>query len=292
MTSVALAQLLIRRTAWATPSEMPAADLNALAVCMNQAFQRWFEKANITHTAQSQTRHLRGQVQLTGTATNGSTAVTLTSPPSWLAAEGIGSTVRLSGDSRYNRLLAIDRLMLPYSGATGTVNIILDHDCGHLGSDSVRTCSEVHVHYNNYAWPLSNGKVPLAWSGEGYKGRPEVYDIEPLNPGAGAEPAMVLRVWPLVTTPSVLTFTLSKHFSVTLPDLLAPRALPFAEDVASGIIYPIALDFAAGEGLLTKAEPADLARIRANAADAIARIHTRTMNPVSEVEHYSPPDRS
>jgi len=289
MTSAQLAQMLVRRTPWGAPSELPIADQSALVNCMDQAFQAWYENANATHVALPQNRQLRGQITLSATVTDGSTAIELISPPSWIATEGIGSTVRIGSDPRYNRLLSLTSLQMPYSGGSGIVSVVMNHDCGQLGGDTVSVCSNVNIHYNNHAFPLTNGAIPLQWSGDGYNlGRPERYAIEPISPGSNSTPAMVIRVWPLVTLPAVLTFEMAKHFSLGLPDVLSATPLPFPEDVASGIIYPIALAYAMGEKLLV-VDAEDKKDIRENAADARKRIQQRTMNPVTDLQWIGTP---
>lgn len=293
MTTLQLAQLIARRTAWKTVTAMPVEDQNALVVAINQGCHVWFQKASGSHTAQPRAADLRGPVVIQGTATNGSTAITLTSPPSWLAAEGLGSSVQVSNDHRWNRLMSLTSLHLPFTGPTGAVTFTVYHDVAPLGGDTVSICSRVKLVRGLGVWQereLVNDHIAPSWMWEGsvrWQGDPTTFAVEPLIPGVNSTPFFVLRVWPVPTHLVSLSFDLARYWSMTMPDLMTPRELPFPEDVANSIVLPIALDRAAGQDLLKVGT--DFRRIAADAQIATDLIYMRTMNPVTDPQWHGTP---
>lgn len=293
MTTLQIAQMIARRTPWKTVTALQLEDANALVVAINQALQVWHDKANATHIAQQRAATLHGPVQVPGTATQGHTAITFTVEPVWLASDGIGCSVQVSGDPKWNRLMSTTRLLMPYSGPTGDVTLILHHDVAPLGNDTVSVCSNVRLVRGGSTHNeriLQNADVPACWQAAGHvrwQGDPEIYQVESHNPGANSAPFFVLRVWPMPTQELTLAYNVGTHWSMTLADLQTPRDLPLPEDVASGIVLPIALDRAAGQALLVP--ETDFRRVQADAAAAEARIYTRTMIPVTDPQWMGTP---
>ena len=284
MTSQQLASMIVRRTPWKTLSQLPMGDANALCASINQALQVWFEKANATHTALQQSAQLHASGQYEVGVTGGSAAVTFTAPPPWLST-ATGSTLQISGDGRWNRLMSAGTLLHPYAGASGTAMMTLYHDCAPLGSDTISVCSHVKILRSSSEIDLPNWEIPTWWLWEGNNhrtGSPDRYQIEPLNPGCNSTPFFVLRVWPMPAADVTLAYRIARHFSLSLADLQTARALPVPEDVASGILLPIALDRAAGQALLTK--DTDFKRVAEDSAAAVARISPRTMAPTTDVQ--------
>jgi len=293
MTTLEIAQMIARRTVWKTVSGLPMEDKNALVVAVNQACHVWAGKANATHIAQPYAADLHGATTIQGTATNGSTTIVLTSPPAWLATEGIGSSIQASGDNRWNRLMSLTSLHLPYQGPTGAVTFTVYHDVVPLGSDTVSVCSLVKLVRGLGIWNerhLVNEEIAPSWMWEGstrWQGDPLIYAVEPLNPGTNSTPFFVMRVWPVPSHVVSLSFNVGRYWSMTLADLVTPRALPFPEDVASDIVFPIALDRAAGQDLLKPGT--DFKRIAADAKTATDLIMPRTMNPVTDPQWMGTP---
>lgn len=286
MTTIQLAQMIARRTPWKTLTALPAEDANVLVLAMNQALQTWFELANATHVAKLCRTVLHAPVTLTGTAAHDSTEITLEAPPSWVAAEATGSTVKVSGDGRWNQLRSPTRLLLPYQGATGAVTFVLHQDVAPLGGAMVSVAGEVRMMRGDGGRGdrrLRFDDVPPCWLRQGAMqgpGEPERCQVESFHPADDGAPAFVLRVWPPPAQDVTLAYPVVRHWTMTLADLLVPRELPVPEDVAAGIVFPLALDRAAGQALLTT--ETDVQRVQADAAAAEARIHTRTMIPMTE----------
>jgi hypothetical protein len=286
MTSLQLAQQIARRTPSKTLTAMPVEDLNALATAINQGLQEWYDKANSTHTSTPIGADINGSITIQGTATNGSKTIVLTSPPAWVATDGIGSSLVVGGDTRWNRLLSLTSLLFPYSGPTGAVTFTLWHDVVPLSDTLVSVGHPVRLIRSAGVFNervLANGHVPPCWQWQGHtrwQGDPVYYDVEPLSTGEHSSPFFVMRVWPVPTRQVTLSFNLVKQWSITLSALSAPVDLPLPEDVASGIILPLALDHAAAADLLKK--DTDFKRIAMDAASARTRIGQRTMHVITE----------
>lgn len=277
MTTAQIAQMVARRTQWKTPSEMPTAEKNVLAVCMSRAMQVWVEKASGPYATAPVSLSFRGQITLAATATNGSTAIVITSPPAWLAAEGIGSTVRLSGDPTWNRLQSLTALRMPYTGPTGAVSITLNHDAAPLSKSSTRIIGQVRLHQQGGGERfLVHREIPMPWlaPGANHCGNPDSFDIESTAPAN-----LVLRVWPAVVTPCAVSFHASSHFTATLTDLTDPTPLPVPDDVATGIIYPLTMLYALREGLLLST--VDGKQIVTDGVEAVDSIHQRSRGHVT-----------
>ena len=276
--------MIVRRTPWKTLSQLPMEDANALCTSMNQALQAWFEKANATHTAVQKSVQLHGPARFQAFVEKGSTVLDMTNAPAW-AGDALGATLQLEGDARWNRLNGTGALLHPYAGEDGNVNATLYHDCAALDAATAGVCGHVKIIRSTSEVVLPERDIPLWWLWEGSShrtGNPDRFQLEPLNPGAGSQPAMVLRVWPMPTADVTLAFSVARHFTLTTADLQAGRVLPVPEDVAGGILFPIALDRAAGQALLVK--DTDLKRVAADAAAAIGRIGPRTMIPTAETQ--------
>lgn len=233
MTTIQLAQMIARRTPWKTLTALPVEDASALVTAMNQALQVWFDRANATHTARQHGVILRGPVTIQGTATNGSTAITLTSPPAWLATEGLGSSLQVAGDGRWNRLISLTTLLLPYSGPTGAVTFTLHHDVAPLGSGTVSLCGSVRLVRNGPASSereLFNADIPgcgIDATLHRTQGDPERWQVEPHNPGTNSIPFFVVRVWPMPVSQAMLAFSTVQQWSATMAEFLACCASPW-----------------------------------------------------------------
>ena len=289
MTSLQLASMIARRTPWKTLSQLPMEDAGALCASLNQALQAWFEKASATHTSQLRSAALHGPVKCRANVVNGSSRLQLINPPAWVS-DAIGSALAIGADSRWNRLLTVAApsvdgqveatALHAYRGMLGEAEVTLYHDCAPLGGETVSVCSNVCVALSTGQREIPSLEIPVSNSLAGgvlCAGAPERYQVEPLNPGVNSKPFFVLRVWPLPSMDVTLHYRVASHFSLSTADLQRAKPLPVPEDVASGILLPIALDHAAGQGLLAK--DADLQRIAVDAAAAVARIPARTLPP-------------
>ena len=286
MTTIQLAQQIARRTAAKTLTALAVEDLNALATAINAALKDWFQKATMPHVTTPIGADLRGSLTINGTATNGSKTIVLSNAPSWFTTDGIGSSVQVAGDARWNRLMSATELLFPYNGPTGAVEFKVWHDVVPLPDTLLQVGSPVRLIRSAGVFNeriLTNAIVPPVWTFEGHvhwSGDPMYYGIEPINTAAHSTPFFVLRVWPMPTRAVTLAFPIVNVYQITLAALSSPVTLPLPEDVCSTIILPLALDYAAGADLLKK--DTDFKRIAFDAQNARAAIALRTMHVVTE----------
>jgi hypothetical protein len=168
--------------------------------------------------------------------------------------------------------------LLPYKGPTGAVTFTINHDAAPVANSSTRIVGQVRLHYAGGGERfLAHGQIPMPWTAPGYNhcGNPERFDIESVASG----PSLVLRVWPTVVVPCAVTFQASTHFTASLTDLVSDTALPVPDDVATGIIYPLAMECAFREGLLLST--VDGKQIVTDGQAAASRIHTRSRGHVT-----------
>lgn len=112
-------------------------DLNAVAAAITAAFQEIFEHGPSSICERRMGGVLRGQTNVTLTATQFSTTISaLTTYANWM----LGCTLRIAGDTGDNELLNSTTLVRPYMGATGSAIT------AQVWGDSVRLDSTVsHV---------------------------------------------------------------------------------------------------------------------------------------------------
>jgi len=285
--------MIARRTEAKTLTAMPVEDLNALATAINAALKDWFSRAGMSHVTTPIGADLRGGLTINGTATNGSKTIALSNAPSWFAESGIGSSVQVSGDMRWNRIMSATELLFPYNGPTGAVEFKVWHDVVPLPNTLLHVGNPVRLIRSAGVFNeriLVNAPVPPIWSFEGHvhwSGDPMNYAIEPINTAANSSPFFVMRVWPMPTRSVTLSFNIVNVYQVTLASLSTAVTLPLAEDVCATIILPLALDYAAAADLLKKGT--DFKRLAIDAASARGEITRRTLHAVTEPQAMGTP---
>jgi hypothetical protein len=162
--------------------------------------------------------------------------------------EQIGRSVVLDGDPSWNQVIATDRLLNPYIGATGTVN-------GTLYGDSVysqrypfdRIIGNPMFANQNNAYlmrreMMRGNQGSALWPWQQKVGVPMIWWVQMLGNSQGNEPLMVLRFAP---APSI-AYSINIRMSywpkrLTLADYDAATTLPVPDQFLESCLIPLAI---------------------------------------------------
>lgn len=203
-------------------------------------------------------------------------------------SDAIGATVQLAGTVSRNQLQGPGRLLLPHTGASGTVSMTIFGDAVHLPADCWSVEGEVLL-TTGYGVPVKVLQHSNARQFEiertFYTGEPREWWMESISPLTEEESRrFVLRVWPRPDTSYSLRIPIGLFPSAfTHEDLHEARSLPFQPLEASLFISMAKGIFAAS----SYADPkVNIAGLQSTGERATEQLRTLTGRPTSTQADY------
>lgn len=246
MTRAQLFTRMTRHLSSKVPAEFSAENKQWLVDAGNKALNTFTRFLPGVRVQEMQSARLAAAVMQTITATGGDTTIAFS--PTWAeVASHLGRTCTVGGDSaRYNQLRSATSLLNAYEGATGATSLQVFADAV-LVNPSYEVAGEVLLADGGDTFPLTfglpNGAVPGYWrrsfganspmaqASAHYfvAARPTNWWVENLNGiTGGANPQMLLRLWPQP----------DKFYSLSYTLRLWPTAL-VADDISSNLELPL-----------------------------------------------------
>lgn len=254
MTTVELAQRMLRWTAYESIGQVPADALLGMAEGIAGGLRDWFIHTPADFARKTVSRKLRTSQTASGlTFTSGSKE--FSAPSSLDLSSYVGCTCKIGSESNYNRIVRVGEIneLLFESETSGSASMQYWRDAVELNTYA-RLVRPPKIRGRTLTmwrdddrdqdtWNNNMGNYPRAdWLALNFQqGTPDRYWVDSQTVTEGGDAPFVMRVWPLPATDEQISFDVEVFAGrVTLAELTtSPRELPVPDEHCEAILVPL-----------------------------------------------------